>query len=98
MGAKKINQLPILIESSNDDVVIIVQSGVTYQIAFSALTSNFVSMISGVTTISNQLVLPNVVDLNFIDDAGAETGGIPVGGIYHTEGVLKIRLPDPGGR
>ena len=28
----------------------------------------------------------------FADDAAAATGGIPVGGLYHTAGAVKIRL------
>ena len=29
---------------------------------------------------------------DFADDAAAATGGVAVGGLYHTEGVVKIRL------
>ena len=29
---------------------------------------------------------------NYINDAAAQAGGIPVGGLYHTAGVVKIRL------
>lgn len=36
-------------------------------------------------------VLPQVSN-DFIDDAAAATGGIEVGGLYHTSGVVKIRL------
>ncbi len=34
----------------------------------------------------------SLVDLNFASDLLAKTGGVPVGGLYHTSGVLKIRL------
>ncbi|MFT4643713.1 MAG: hypothetical protein ACI8ZX_000106 [Planctomycetota bacterium] len=37
-------------------------------------------------------VLPAVVSLNFADDTAAATGGVPVGGLYHTSGAIKIRL------
>jgi len=30
--------------------------------------------------------------MNFADDAAAATGGIPLGGVYHTDGALKIRI------
>jgi len=30
--------------------------------------------------------------LNYADDAAAATGGIPLGGVYHTAGALKIRI------
>jgi|SaaInl85LU_5_DNA_1037374.scaffolds.fasta_scaffold29838_2 hypothetical protein len=29
---------------------------------------------------------------NFADDSAAATGGIAVGGLYHTNGTVKIRL------
>ena len=29
---------------------------------------------------------------DFADDAAAATGGVAVGGLYHTDGVVKIRL------
>jgi hypothetical protein len=29
---------------------------------------------------------------NFANDAAAATGGIPLGGLYHTAGTIKIRL------
>lgn len=39
-----------------------------------------------------RIVLPSVVGFNFANDAAAATGGIPVGGLYHSSGTLKIRL------
>ena len=30
--------------------------------------------------------------INFIDDAAAATGGVPVGNLYHTNGAVKVRL------
>lgn len=33
----------------------------------------------------------NVAD-NFANDAAAATGGIAVGGLYHTAGAVKVRL------
>lgn len=38
------------------------------------------------------IVLPNYASYNFADDAAAATGGIPLGGIYHTSGALKVRI------
>jgi len=48
-----------------------------------------VEPISG--TIST-IVLPQVVSLDYSDDSSAQSAGIPIGGVYHTSGVLKIRL------
>ena len=38
-----------------------------------------------------RVVLPSVVNFNFTDDADAAANGIPVGGLYHTAGLIKIR-------
>jgi hypothetical protein len=35
---------------------------------------------------------PQVVNLNFLNDASAAASGVPIGGIYHNNGVLRIRL------
>lgn len=35
--------------------------------------------------------LPQIAN-NFLDDTAAAVGGIPIGGLYHTSGVVKIRL------
>ena len=39
-----------------------------------------------------RVVLPTVVNFNFADDTAAAAAGIPVGGVYHSSGVLKIRI------
>jgi len=39
-----------------------------------------------------RVILPSVVGFNFADDTAAAAGGIPVGGLYHNAGVLRIRL------
>jgi hypothetical protein len=44
----------------------------------------------GVTQL--HVVMEKVVNYDYADDAAAETAGVPVGGIYHTNGTLKIRL------
>ncbi len=44
------------------------------------------------STTVNRLALLDYLDLNYADDTAAATGGVPLGGIYHTSGALKIRL------
>ena len=44
------------------------------------------------STTVNQLAINNYVALNYADDAAAATGGVPLGGIYHNAGALKIRI------
>ena len=43
-------------------------------------------------TATPQLELTNYATLNFADDAAAATGGVPLGGIYHNAGALRIRI------
>lgn len=38
------------------------------------------------------ITLPSEISLNYANDSAAATGGVPVGGVYHTSGTLKIRL------
>ena len=38
------------------------------------------------------VVLNDYSNLNFADDAAAATGGVPLGGVYHTSGALKVRI------
>ncbi len=40
---------------------------------------------------SGTLAMVDTAD-DFLNDASAATGGVPVGGLYHTSGVVKIRL------
>lgn len=38
------------------------------------------------------IVLPSATGLNFTSDANAAAGNVPVGGIYHNAGAVRIRL------
>ncbi len=44
------------------------------------------------TTTLKLLQIANYASINFADDTAAATGGIPLGGVYHTSGALKIRI------
>jgi hypothetical protein len=46
----------------------------------------------GGTQQKTRVIFPSVTDFNFSSDANAAAGGIPVGGMYHNNGDLKIRL------
>ena len=49
--------------------------------------------VNGSTAISSYLILSQVSSsFNFADDAAASGSGIPLGGLYHTSGTIKIRL------
>ena len=45
-----------------------------------------------ITGTTGTLILANYSAFNFPDDPTAATAGIPLGGIYHTAGAVKIRL------
>ena len=44
------------------------------------------------TTTVNLFQIAAYATMNYADDAAAATGGIPLGGVYHTSGALKIRI------
>ena len=50
----------------------------------------------GNTALSGSLILTgsatSVGGLNFVDDTAAAAGGVPVGGMYHNNGAIRIRL------
>lgn len=39
-----------------------------------------------------KIVMEQIVPLNFTDDTAAALGNVPIGGIYHNAGALRIRL------
>ena len=44
------------------------------------------------TATVNLLQIAAYATMNYADDTAAATGGIPLGGVYHTDGALKIRI------
>ena len=44
------------------------------------------------TVTIKRLQMLDYATLDYADDAAAATGGIPLGGVYHTDGALKIRI------
>ena len=56
-----------------------------------ALGSQVTSLWASGTTV-NQFAIANYANINYADDAAAATGGVPLGGVYHTSGALKIRI------
>ena len=43
-------------------------------------------------TTVNQLALQNYAAINYADDTAAATGGVPLGGVYHNAGDLRVRI------
>jgi hypothetical protein len=60
------------------------------QVTDEGANTNVQMQINGVD-VATVLDLPQVAD-NFADDAAAEIGGIDLGGLYHTNGTVKIRI------
>ena len=56
------------------------------------ITEGGVNRGTGVVAQVPRIVMPTVVGFNFADDTAAATGGIPIGGLYHNAGALRIRL------
>ena len=56
-----------------------------------ALGSGITASTSNTTTVA-MLQIANYSSANYADDTAAATGGIPLGGVYHTAGALKIRI------
>ena len=49
-----------------------------------ALTPNTVTL--------RRLQMQDWASIGFLDDAAAEAGGIPLGGLYHSSGIIQIRI------
>ncbi len=50
-------------------------------------------LVTGSANINGFITYPQVsASLNFANDTAASGGGVPLGGLYHTSGALKIRL------
>ena len=63
--------------TTNSNAIVITEGGVTRG--------------AGVSQIP-RIIMPSVVSFNFANDTAAAAGGIPVGGIYHNAGALRIRI------
>ena len=46
----------------------------------------------GGTAQEPRILMPSIVDFNFTGDVDAANNGIPIGGIYHNSGELRIRI------
>lgn len=73
-------------------------SGIAIGREASASASQAVALGRGVTAATantvtlKRLQMLDYATLDYADDAAAATGGIPLGGVYHTSGALKIRI------
>ena len=73
-------------------------TGVAIGTDTSVTADNAVALGAGVTAATANtatvklLQIANYATMNFADDTAAATGGISLGGVYHTDGALKIRI------
>ena len=42
--------------------------------------------------VGSRVIIPDLVNFDFVSDADAAANGIPIGGLYHNSGELRIRL------
>jgi len=56
------------------------------------LTANSGHTLNGNIVMSSGLTLTSVVGFNYVNDTAAANAGIPIGGVCHTSGTLKIRI------
>ena len=74
------------------EVAFSVSTGLNFNTDSNALLITEGGINSGAAAQVPRVILPTVVQFNFADDTAAAAGGIPVGGLYHSAGVLKIRI------
>lgn len=72
----------------------VVSVGTTSTTNSNALIITEGGVVRGTSSVAQvpRIVMPTIVSLNFADDTAAATGGIPIGGLYHNAGALRIRL------
>jgi len=76
---------------TNSNAIAIGRNAVANPSGAVALGDNVTAATINTVTIK-KLQMLDYATLNYADDAAAATGGIPLGGVYHTDGVLKIRI------
>lgn len=54
-------------------------------------TSNFTTYVETLEAFDG-IVMTDYANLDFADDAAAATGGVPLGGLYHNSGAMRIRI------
>lgn len=71
-----------------------VQFNVTGATVLELPTAGIVATRSGAEALSNKtLAAPKLSGLgDYADDTAAASGGVPVGGVYHNSGALRVRL------
>ena len=76
------------------EVKFVVATGATTNVNSNALLITAGGKSGGNPTVPQvpRVIIPTVVNFNFADDTAAAAGGIPVGGLYHNAGVVRIRL------
>jgi uncharacterized delta-60 repeat protein len=76
--------------SNFNRIDIVANSGV-YVSGLTEVTGSL--LVTGSANINGFITYPQVsASLNFANDTAASGGGVPLGGLYHTSGALKIRL------
>jgi hypothetical protein len=79
----------IRIDDTSTAVEILNANPIQEDSVFKILDNDFQEIID-VTQL--QIIMEKVVNYDYADDATAQSNNVPIGGIYHTSGTLKIRI------
>ena len=74
-----------------DAVAAMVSASIETTLATKATTTNVNSISASIATRLNNTAF-NYVTGSFANDGAAATAGVPIGGLYHTTGTVKVRL------
>ena len=77
--------------ASQDNAIAIGKNTIASANGAVALGNNFTASTVNTVTVK-KLQMLDYATLDYADDTAAATGGIPLGGVYHTSGALKIRI------
>ena len=77
--------------NAEEDGVAIGNQATASAIAAVALGNGVTAATANTATV-NLFQIAGYATMNYVNDAAAATGGIPLGGVYHTDGALKIRI------
>jgi hypothetical protein len=79
------------VSSDTDECISIGLAATSTETGAVALGANVTAATANTVTVK-KLQMLDYATINYADDAAAATGGIPLGGVYHTAGALKIRI------
>ena len=80
------------INAQNGDIALSNNITVANNATVSGTITSDVVVATTTLTASAAVVLSSYATLDFLNDGAAATGGVALGGVYHTAGALKVRV------